>query len=194
MNEPPARTQQRIGVTELATGDWLKLTEVTYRDHAGQERTWEAVERRFHRGAVVMIARLLPSSRYLLVQQYRPPANAYALEFPAGLIDSGEPPATTAVRELREETGYTGAVTWLSQACLGSPGISGEAVYLAVMDVDEAATVNQVPETDWDDGEHIETFRVPPADIPAFLADRERRQVIVDSKVAAYFLGQGYRW
>lgn len=56
----------------------------------------------------------------MLIEQYRPPAGAVVLgrwpqvacadysEFPAGLIDEGEDPATTAIRELHEETGYQG--------------------------------------------------------------------------------------
>ena len=32
------------------------------------------------------------------------------LELPAGLIDPGESPAVAAVRELKEETGYTATV------------------------------------------------------------------------------------
>ena len=36
------------------------------------------------------------------------------IEIPAGLVDPGEGAAESAVRELREETGYHGVVTELS--------------------------------------------------------------------------------
>ncbi len=35
-------------------------------------------------------------------------------QFPAGLIDAGETPAQAALRELREETGYSGTVVEVS--------------------------------------------------------------------------------
>lgn len=46
-------------------------------------------------------------------------------EFPAGLIDEGEDAATTALRELHEETGYTGAgvtVRSVSPVLVKDPG------------------------------------------------------------------------
>jgi ADP-ribose pyrophosphatase len=47
----------------------------------------------------------------LVVLQYRPPVEAFCVEFPAGLIDQGETPEQAAVRELKEETGYEGKVS-----------------------------------------------------------------------------------
>jgi ADP-ribose pyrophosphatase len=46
----------------------------------------------------------------MIIVQYRPPVEAFCVEFPAGLIDEGESPEQAAVRELREETGYSGKV------------------------------------------------------------------------------------
>jgi len=44
---------------------------------------------------------------FLLVRQYRPAVERYTLELPAGHVDPGESPATAALRELEEETGFT---------------------------------------------------------------------------------------
>jgi ADP-ribose pyrophosphatase len=46
----------------------------------------------------------------VLQKQFRPPVGKVCIEIPAGLLDAGESAATCAVRELKEETGYVGAV------------------------------------------------------------------------------------
>lgn len=43
-------------------------------------------------------------------KQFRPPINKVVIEVPAGLVDEGETAEQSAVRELREETGYVGTV------------------------------------------------------------------------------------
>ena len=96
---------ERIKCEQIASGSWLSLQKIHYRDNKGVERVWEAVGRKKSAGAVVMICRLNPSGRIILVRQYRPPADSLVVEFPAGLINPGEDPAEAAVRELREETG-----------------------------------------------------------------------------------------
>jgi ADP-ribose pyrophosphatase len=45
-----------------------------------------------------------------LQKQFRPPVDKVCIEVPAGLIDAGETPEQCALRELKEETGYVGAV------------------------------------------------------------------------------------
>ncbi len=44
---------------------------------------------------------------FLMVEQYRHGSSEITLEFPAGMIDSGETPSAAAERELLEETGYS---------------------------------------------------------------------------------------
>lgn len=50
----------------------------------------------------------------LLQKQFRPPVNKVVIEIPAGLVDKGETAGETAVRELREETGYHGVTSEIS--------------------------------------------------------------------------------
>ena len=54
-------------------------------------------------------AQILPittDGNAVLVRQYRHGAQRVTLEMPGGLIDAGEDPATAALRECLEETGY----------------------------------------------------------------------------------------
>lgn len=60
----------------------------------------------------------------MIILQYRPPVDAYCVEFPAGLIDEGESPEEAAVRELKEETGYEGKVCDVSDVLSCQPGMT----------------------------------------------------------------------
>ncbi len=59
-----------------------------------------------HPGAV-MIVPLLEDGSVVVERQFRYPMNRVMTEFPAGKLDAGEPALLCAVRELREETGYS---------------------------------------------------------------------------------------
>ncbi len=92
---------------------------------AGDTVTREVVE---HDDAVAVVA-LDDDGRVLLIRQYRHPAGQPLWELPAGLRDQpGEPPLTTARRELAEEAGRR-AETWNTLVDLRpSPGMSTEVV------------------------------------------------------------------
>ena len=64
-----------------------------------------------HRKAAVVVAPMTPEGKLVLVRQERIPVRALLWEFPAGQIDEENSSdeaviRATAVRELREETGY----------------------------------------------------------------------------------------
>ena len=59
----------------------------------------------------------------ILITQYRPPVDSFSIELPAGLIDEGEGPEEAAVRELKEETGYTGEVVKVTGLMVNDPGM-----------------------------------------------------------------------
>lgn len=54
----------------------------------------------------VSIVAQTKSGDVVLVKQYRPAVEVVTLELPAGLVDAGWTPDETAVRELKEETGF----------------------------------------------------------------------------------------
>ena len=97
----------------------------------GKERVWEAAARKTRGSSGVDAVAIAPILRHpsrpastMIILQYRPPVEAYCVEFPAGLIDEGESPEQAAVRELKEETGYEGKVRERSPTLSNQPGMT----------------------------------------------------------------------
>lgn len=65
---------------------------------------------------VSVIVAITPDDQFILVQQFRPGPNKVLLELPAGIIDAGEEPLHAAKRELLEESGYAGELTYVGPA------------------------------------------------------------------------------
>lgn len=70
----------------------------------------------FHRGAVCVLA-VTPDDKIILVKQYRKAIEKVSYEIPAGKLEIGESGSEleAAARELEEETGYIGDLTFLYQ-------------------------------------------------------------------------------
>jgi ADP-ribose pyrophosphatase len=69
----------------------------------GRTRMWEWLEK----FDIVYILPITPEGKYVFIKQFRFPINAYVLETPAGLIETGITHEDLALKELEEETGYT---------------------------------------------------------------------------------------
>jgi 8-oxo-dGDP phosphatase len=118
-----------VGADRLFTGFVFSL-ERRFVRYGGEVFDREVVT---HPGAVAVVA-LDASGDVVLLRQYRASIDEVIYEIPAGTCDAdGEDRASTAKRELREETGFD-AESW---ECLGafynSPGYSSQAttLYLA---------------------------------------------------------------
>lgn len=93
----------RIDSEVLLEGGFLQLRRDTVRLPDGGRARREYI---VHPGAVAVVP-LHEDGRIVMVRQYRYPLGQVLLEFPAGKIDPGESVHACAVRELREETGYS---------------------------------------------------------------------------------------
>lgn len=102
-----------------------------------------------HPGAVVILA-VNDDNKIVMVKQFRKPANKVMLEVPAGKIDPGEEPLEAAIRELREETGYTSSEIVKLFSFFPSVGYSEEVLHLYL------AKGLKPGKTDFDDNEAID--------------------------------------
>jgi len=175
----------------LYQGRWSNLVEFSYEDEKKQIRKWEGLHRKNNAEAVIIIAKMEPSERYIIIRQFRPPTNSYILEFPAGLVDRGETRDQTAIRELSEETGYVGEVEKISPRLYSSPGILSEAVSFAYMLVDENLPDNHWPKARNEPGEFITVFSKSVDEISEFFNQEFSCGVKFDVKLYSYFLAQG---
>ena len=116
---------------------------------SGSRKVREVVE---HRPAVALIA-VDEEGKIILVSQYRHAVDEEILEIPAGIIEPGEAPEYTAVRELQEETGLKPAKVEYIADFWTSPGYSTELIYLYYA---SGFTNSKLPE---DDDEYIKVKR-----------------------------------
>ena len=138
-----------------------KLVDVVVERWGEHER--EIVE---HPGAVAIVA-VDAEDRIVLVRQLREPARRELLELPAGTVEEGEDPLTTAQRELAEETGLRGG-RWRHVASFWTtPGFCRELMHLFF--AEGVGEGERQPDGD----ESIELVRVPVAEIASRLGDIE---------------------
>ncbi len=162
-------------------GDFSHFYITEFEDKTGAVKKWEFLERARDTKAVVVNA--YHENKIILVKQFRYPINMFSIEFPAGLIDKGETPEATALRELLEETGYRGRVTSVSPPLCTSAGITSEIIYM--VDIKVTSKSNQK----LDDSEEIEVLEFSrdkiKTELPEYL--KVHPECSLDSKVWAMF-------
>ncbi|XP_042209219.1 ADP-sugar pyrophosphatase-like [Homarus americanus] len=176
---------------ELARGKWLALNNFHWTDHTGRKRVWE-VASRTTRGlseqdsvaVTAVINRAGHPSALVLIKQFRPPLKAYTIEMPAGLVDTGETAEAAALRELKEETGFSGVITGIGRCVALDPGISNSTMRIVNVQIDGDLTENKkAARVCGVDGEHIEVLLVPISCIQDYLSDFAASGMTVDSRV-----------
>ncbi len=92
----------KVKQEQLYHGRILDLARETHRMPDGREAEFEIVQ---HPGGAAALP-VLDDGRLVLIRQFRPAAQDYVYEIPAGRLEAGEEPAECVTRELVEEIGY----------------------------------------------------------------------------------------
>ncbi len=129
----------------------------------------EQVERDLVRtkGAALVLP-VLDDGRIVMIRQYRFAHNEVLWELPCGGLEDGESPEACAIRELREEAGYSAERIEPLGKCYSTPGFTNEVIY------NYLATHLTDGQQDLDEHEDIEV---------QVLSDQKVRALIADGKV-----------
>jgi 8-oxo-dGTP pyrophosphatase MutT (NUDIX family) len=117
----------------------------------------------------VNIIAITPEQQLVMVEQYRFGSNTVELEVPGGMMDPGETdPVATAVRELREETGYEGERARVLGRIHANPAILNNTCFTVLIE-----NCRLKHEVKFDQGEDLVTRLVPAADGPKLVAEEK---------------------
>lgn len=131
------------GIQKLSDNKFLNLFHLDALSYSGKKFDYYFVSRRKEsklklltkdinsEGVVIYPVLKNEPDKIVMIRQYRYPLDDYLYELPAGLIDEGETPQQSAVREMKEETGldftvYTGGNDAYRRPFFMGPGFTDE--------------------------------------------------------------------
>jgi ADP-ribose pyrophosphatase len=130
-----------------------------------------------HGPAVAVIARRR-DGRFVFIRQFRKAMERICFEVMAGNVDPGEAMEAAAIRELKEETGYTPDTIRFLSSIYPSVGYCTERIDIFF------AEVNEPGKTDFDHDEDIETVLITELEMDAMIRDGK----VQDAKTLAAWM------
>lgn len=132
----------------------------------------------------VNIIALTPDERVILIRQYRPGIDDIALEIPGGMLDkTDKDPIAAGLRELAEETGYTGQAAELLGLVHPNPAIQNNKCYFVLV-----KDCEKTLDTNFDACEEIETELVDLKEIPELMRTQKISHALVHCAFQYLFL------
>lgn len=106
----------------------FKVIQKIYERADGKKYVRDCVEP----GDAVIILAVDKNENIIFIKQYREVVENLELQLPAGIIEKGESPKETAIRELEEETGLKAKSIEYLTSCYPSMGYTREKIYIYV--------------------------------------------------------------
>ena len=134
-----------------------------------------------HVPAVTIIPYKAPN-HVVLIHQYRKAVDQILIEAPAGCMEPREDPLHAAIRELKEETGFSAQTLTKVGEMYMAPGFCNEYMHYYI------AEELMAGETSFDDDEHMELKQYALEDLMDMIQNRQ----IIDAKtiMGIYFLNE----
>ncbi|CAI4221522.1 unnamed protein product [Auanema sp. JU1783] len=183
----------------LYHGVWANFTRIHFiRKGTGSRGAWELIDVSQYDSDRVNGIQLIPrivikGQRYFVLNlQYRIPLKAWTLEFPGGAVETGETNLQGALRELKEETGYTATEANSVFTTVGKlathPGKTNDLIQITVIDIDSEIEENQHVLQNLDEAEASYVRLIPEHELFETLV-RIQSQVHITSNVLTFALG-----
>lgn len=134
------------------------------------------------RPEVVLVFPVTKDNKAIMVRQYKHGVKEIVLEFPGGVFDPAEEQShKAALRELREETGYSTQDIEALSVVYDNPTKDTNNIYFFL-----ARNVEKTHEVEFDPTEDIETIEVPIEEIPRLIKEQK---IKVSGSIAIYYMG-----
>jgi 8-oxo-dGTP pyrophosphatase MutT (NUDIX family) len=139
-----------------------------------------------HMADWVQVIALTEESKLILVQQFRFGSEELSLETPGGFMEKNEDPATAALRELREETGYVPEKAHLLISVYPNPALQDNRLHIIV-----AENCQKIDRQHLDPNEEITCYAATLSECLAKIKSGEINHAIAVATLLIYKLFQG---
>lgn len=178
--KPSSLVEKTVSSEQIFQGYFLKIQKDEVLTPDGKTSFREYIK---HPGASLVVP-VLDDGNVVILRQYRHACKQIFWEFPAGKIDKGEEPLTTAHRELQEETGYKSEKMRYLTSIHPVIGYADEIIHIY-----RAEGLTYVGEN-LDEGEHVEVYM---KSVPELMTMVRRGEITdVKTQIALFWLERSW--